>query len=633
MTHAPLEPAELAFDEKGTPVAPRYGDVYHSAAGGLAQAQHVFLAGNGLPARWQGRPSFAILELGFGLGLNFLATWQAWREDPARPQRLHYYAIEKHPPTAATLRVIHRHQAALQPLAERLSAAWPALIPGMRRLHFEDDGILLTLAFGDVRSLAERIEGRFDAFYLDGFAPDRNPEMWSPALCETLAWLAADGATLATWSVAGQVRRALAAAGFQVALQPGFGPKRAMTVARWPATAQRPAAQPGERRAAVLGAGIAGLTCAERLAARGWQVDLFERQPAPAAETSGNRQAVLLPVLALEPTRLARLNQAAFAYALTRYAALQAHAAAPIFTPCGVLQIARTPEHREKQQRVVAEQRLPPEFAQFLSVEAASALAGRPVAEGGWWFPAAGWLAPPALARALIAASGSALTLHLGQAISGLTATDAGWQLLDEHGRVCWQGATVILAHAHGLRRLPQSAHLPLRCFRGQTTLLPTAPVRRWPPLVVCREGYLAPPDAGFASLGATFQRSEDMAVTSADHGANLARLAQMLPDLAGRFDASSLGGRVGLRPVSPDKLPLVGALPQTSCAARPLAHVEWPRWPGLYVASGYGARGFAWAPLMAELLACQITGEPLPVEGDLIAAVDPARFPWKGIL
>src|SRR2546425_4461643 len=103
----PLIPARLEFAADGTPWSEEFGDVYHSAAGGPAQARHVFLAGNRLPERWAGRERFVILETGFGFGLNFLATWQAWRRDPARCERLHFVSLEKHPFTLSNLRVLH----------------------------------------------------------------------------------------------------------------------------------------------------------------------------------------------------------------------------------------------------------------------------------------------------------------------------------------------------------------------------------------------------------------------------------------------------------------------------------------------------------------------------------------------
>ncbi|MBS1229985.1 MAG: bifunctional tRNA (5-methylaminomethyl-2-thiouridine)(34)-methyltransferase MnmD/FAD-dependent [Proteobacteria bacterium] len=229
----PLEPARLTLAADGTPFSPGYGDVYHSAAGAHAQANHVFLAGNCLPDRWAHRAQFVIVETGFGLGLNFLATWLAWRDDPLRCQVLHFVSLEKHPLAAADLARTHAAWPELALLADELCRHWPALEEGAHELEFDAGRVRLTLHLGDAVTTLPTLDSRADAFYLDGFSPAKNPELWSPALCQSLARLAQPGATLATWSVAGSVRRALAAAGFAVAKRPGFAGKRQMLVGRF----------------------------------------------------------------------------------------------------------------------------------------------------------------------------------------------------------------------------------------------------------------------------------------------------------------------------------------------------------------------------------------------------------------
>ena len=205
MHPATLVPARLAFAADGTPVSEDYGDVYHSAGGGMAQARHVFLQGNGLPGRWQGRRAFTILETGFGFGLSFLATWRAWREDAARSERLHFVSIEKHPFAAGDLEVLFRQLPELKNESTQLIARWPMLLPGMHRIEFEGGNVVLTLFLGDVADGLPQLQLAADAFFLDGFSPPKNPEMWSPPLLRHLGRLAAPGATLATWSVAAPV--------------------------------------------------------------------------------------------------------------------------------------------------------------------------------------------------------------------------------------------------------------------------------------------------------------------------------------------------------------------------------------------------------------------------------------------
>jgi tRNA U34 5-methylaminomethyl-2-thiouridine-forming methyltransferase MnmC len=221
------------LDDAGTPYSPEYGDIYHSAESGPGQARHVFLGGNDLPARWAGARAFTILETGFGLGLNFLATRQAWRDDPARPQRLHFVSVEKHPFAREGLAELHRRYGELASLSAELQAAWPLPLPGLHRLHFEGGRVTLTLALGDVADVLPKLALAADAFFLDGFAPDRNAEMWASQVIRALARLARPGATLATYTTARAVRDAVAAAGFVPELRPGFGRKRQLLAARY----------------------------------------------------------------------------------------------------------------------------------------------------------------------------------------------------------------------------------------------------------------------------------------------------------------------------------------------------------------------------------------------------------------
>lgn len=227
----PIVPAELAFAGDGTPFSPVYGDVYHSAQGALEQARHVFLAGNDLPARWQGRDVFSILETGFGIGLNFLATWQTWR-NAGRPCRLQFISVEKHPFLRNDLQTLLARHPALAEQAADLLTQWPLPIEGVHHLHFEQEAITLTLFFGDAAQQLPKLSARLDAVYLDGFAPARNPDIWSPLLLAQISDRCTPAATLATWSVAGALRRALESLGWNIERRPGFAAKREMLTAR-----------------------------------------------------------------------------------------------------------------------------------------------------------------------------------------------------------------------------------------------------------------------------------------------------------------------------------------------------------------------------------------------------------------
>lgn len=612
----PLIPARLARASDGTPYSERYGDVYHSGSGGPEQARHVFIQGNGLPARWQGRDRFVILETGFGLGLNFLATWQAWREDAARCRKLHFASIEKHPFEFQDLKLLLEQHAPLAPLAEQLLAQWPLPLPGMHRLFFENERVVLTLAFADVSDALPQLRLAADALYLDGFAPARNPEMWSPETVRGLARLCAPGATATSWSAAGALREALSVAGFEVEKSAGFARKRDMIVARLRDGFARNAIAPApQRKAIVIGAGIAGASVCERLCARGWHVTLIERRDEPAQEASGNLAAVFHPVVTRDDNHMSRLTRAGYVAALALWRRLDAAGHVSGRAHCGVLQLARNPDEAQAQVQALARLGYPAGYAEAVTCKRAGALAGVPVSASGIWFAHSGWIRPASLVKALLAACGMRAGVRLGVAAARLERGAEGWRVLDIQGAEIASAPCVVLANAGDALRLVPSPAIRPRQVRGQITHLPASAFTS-PSAVILRGGFVLPAIDGVTLAGASFDIEDDDPGLRADsHAGNLHRLAAILPGAAGlgeSIDMARLTGRVGFRSVVNDRLPVVGAMPGED---------------GLYGAFAYASRGIVWSALAAELIASQLEREPLPIEGALVDAIDPARF------
>lgn len=634
MKSVPVVPATLARDADGTPFAPAFGDVYHPAAGALVQARHVFLAGNGLPGRWQGRDDFVVLETGFGLGNNFLATWDAWRRDPQACRRLHVLSIERHPPTRDDLSAVPRDPA-LAELADTLVAAWPPLTPNLHRLAFDGGRVQLLLAFGDVADWLRELVARVDAFYLDGFAPARNPAMWHPRLFKAMARLAAPGATAATWTAARGVRDGLAAAGFEVRLGPGTGGKRDITLARYapafmPRTAPRRsvATPPGERRVAIVGAGLAGCAAACALAELEWDSVVIDRRPGPAQETSGNPAGLFHGVVHAHDGPHARFNRAAALQACEAVREAIAHDGAAGAVD-GMLRLETSGADVASMRALLARVGLPPDCVQAFDADAASRLAGLPLRHPAWFHAAGGWVDPAALARSFLRRAGAQARFLGGTSVHGLRPDGDGWALLDAHGATIAQAPVVVFANAAEAGPL-LGADLPLQRLRGQLSTAPADCLAAWPRIPVAGAGYLLPAVGGRAVFGATSQADDDdPTVRAADHAENLAQLATLLghdPAIA----TASLDGRVGWRATAIDRLPLVGAVPDTDAAARQ-ARLDQPRLvprrPGLFVFTALGSRGITWSALGARLLASWVTGAPAPVEASLVDALDPARF------
>jgi tRNA 5-methylaminomethyl-2-thiouridine biosynthesis bifunctional protein len=651
----PLIPAVLSFRDNGTPFSPLYDDIYHSAVGGLEQADHVFLRGNALPERWQGRRIFTVLETGFGMGINFLTTWAAWRADPSRCERLHFVSTEKHPFALADLRRAYAATIAdpsIAALADTLANDWPMLVPGTHRLEFEDGRVVLTLVFGDAEQSLPNLRLRADAFYLDGFSPAKNPELWTLAIFKSLARLADEGATFATYTSAGDIKRALTQCGFEYRKVEGFGWKRAMLVGRfaprWRVRRHEPpsplgALGPlthGERHAVVIGGGLAGCALIERLAARGWRVTLLERHVSVAQDASGNPAGVFHPMISRDDSVASRVTRAGFLYALRRWTALERLGHAPLRGGSGLLQIAENADEARAMSEAIAALRYPPEFVTPVSADEAQKLAGTPLARGGWFFPHGGWIDPASLCAAQCAAAGDLLERRFGVEAARLERSGDEWLVFDAAGDVLARAPVVIVANAHDAARIAGLRHAPTRSIRGQLTLLPpgAAPSLQLP---VIGEGYAIPLPNGVTLTGATYELDDaETSLRAAGHLENIERVAQMLPafaSVAARGDAAASGhaltGRVAFRCVTSDRMPMIGNLADEALAARDAQRLRgaWPldlpRVDGLYSAFAYGSRGLVWAALGAELIASQIEGEPLPLERDLAEDIDPARF------
>jgi tRNA 5-methylaminomethyl-2-thiouridine biosynthesis bifunctional protein len=602
---------------KTRPIAP--------CAAGCQQADHPadpdLIAGNGLPQRWQGSERFVVLETGFGLGNNFLATWQAWRQDPSHCQRLVFIAIEPNPFSADTMRRAH---SPLTSLAAELIAAWPPLTHNLHSLQFEGGRVELLLALGDVSSWLPELVAQVDALYLDGSC--------QPQHLKALALLSAPQATLATRTATSALRNNLRTAGFDVQ-----GDQPGITLARYaPAFAprispSRLAAPAGHRRALVIGAGLAGCATAAALAAQGWSSTVYDRQPLPAQETSGNPGGLFHGIVNAQDGTHARFNRAAALHAQQAVSrALRSGAVKG--SAQGLLRL----DHGDAtdMSALLARLGLPANYVRAVSPTEASALSGLGIAQAAWFYPGGGWVQPAALARRWLQDAAPLASFRGDTHISRLQQAGAVWQLLDAQDRVIDEAEVVVLANAGDALRLLGQPAWPIEPVRGQISIVDSARMLK-PTLPLAGGGYLLSDGSGLTLFGATSQAGDmDGSVRGSDHTANLAQLGQMLGGPI-ELPLSALSGRTGWRWSAQDRLPVIGAVPdpQGRTLDRPLDQPRFvPRMGGLYVFTALGSRGITWSPLGAQTLAALITGAPCPLEASLLDAVDPARFVSRAV-
>ena len=632
-TH-PIVPARLQATVEGVPFSPVYDDVYHPRSGALTQARHVFLAGNGLPQRWQARERFVVLETGFGLGTNFLATWDAWRRDPRACRQLHFISIEQHPLAREDLLSLER-DLALADLVSRLADAWPPLTPNLHRLSFEEGRVQLLLALGDVAAWLPELVAQVDAFYLDGFAPAKNPQMWQARIFKAMGRMAAQGATVATWTAARAVRDGLAAAGFEVQLGAGQGGKRDITLATFaPAfmprrAAVHRAAPAAAGHAVIVGAGLAGCASAWALAEQGWRCTLLDRRAGPASESSGNPAGLFHGIVNPQDGAHARFNRAAALEAQRCVQrAIARHGVAGSVQ--GLLRLETSGTDVSAMQAQLDRLGLPRDFVRAVDAGHAGALAQLPLGHPAWWYPGGGWVAPAEFAAALLREAGDAVQCRGQTSVRSLRRVGERWQLLDADETTLVEADAVVLANGGDALRLLGAPDWPVQRVRGQISSMDAARLSALPRLPIAGAGYLLPPVGGRAIFGATTQPGdEDPAVRDEDHRLNLDQLQRLVGQPID-VPLNALQGRTAWRWVSDDRLPVIGAVPDEA-SAQAAARLDQPRfvprWPGLFVFTALGSRGITWCALGAQVLASAVSGAPSPLESSLLDAVDPARF------
>ncbi len=651
MSQTSLHHARLDWNEAGTPVSSEFGDVYFSNDNGLSETRYVFLQQNRLPERFSHHDSdsFVIGETGFGTGLNFLATMAAFLEQAplsGNGSRLHFISVEKYPLTQADLRKALAAWPELAPLSQPLIDQWPLPVSGCHRLLFADGRIRLDLWFGDIKEMLPQVPhpatGLVDAWYLDGFSPAKNPEMWTQDLFDDLARLARPDATLSTFTCAGFVRRGLIAAGFAMKKVKGHGSKREMlagvregkvpqqSIAPWYA---RPAGREGE--VLIIGGGIASAMTALSLVERGRHVTLLCEDGEPASGASGNRQGALYPLLNGEHDALSRFYSLAFGFARNRLLALAKHH--PVaFSLCGVTQLGYDDKSAAKLAKM-SQGPFPPELMHPLSAAEVEQVVGLPCDADGVSYPLGGWLCPADLTRAAIreAQASGRLEVVFNAAVNRIAEEVDGWRVESQDGRA-WQAPNLVVAAGHKLPALLPFAELPLYPVRGQVSHVPTTARLSQLRTVLCYDGYLTPAHNGAHCIGASYGRNQtDLAYRADEQDQNRARLQACVPQQRwpAEVDVSGAQARVGVRCASRDHLPVAGpvvrlaALVDHDVNAPADQQSALPLHAGLYVLGALGSRGLCSAPLCGELVASEICGDPLPLAADLLEALHPARY------
>jgi tRNA 5-methylaminomethyl-2-thiouridine biosynthesis bifunctional protein len=580
--------AKTHIDEAGLIFGDDFNDSYFSRDNGLEESRAVFLKGCGLPHAWSDKSGFVIGELGFGTGLNVLAVWDAWRKSHPKDAILHIVTIEGFLLAAELAKAAHTAWPELQDLSDKLIANWPVHAYGAQRIWFHEEAICITFLIGPCAEMLKNMAFQADCWFLDGFSPARNPDMWSEAVFAQIARLSAPRARLATYSVAGRVKTGLTTVGFDISREPGFGTKRQRLEARL----NRPPS-PEVRRpttAMIIGGGIAGCSLASALMKRGLKVDLFDSDPCAATKASGNPIALVKPRLDRADTAEGRFFRAAFLFARRIYGSLGA-----AFEETGVLEIGTDPLSKERLVNLGDDPPLPADY--LLQGENDSLIHKK----SGLAYPHA------------VLASLKQGAICRPVPVARIAHENGQWRAFDEGG-VCVASADIcVLANGPGIAQFTDMGPY----LRGRAGQLSWASFAGDAPFMPVTGGAYAAPFHDQLVFGATFDpcdlRDAPPPVSVASHLENCDKLAGLAPDLARQIDVQAASGRTSIRVTTPDHLPIVGAVPQAD--------------PGLYVLTGLGSRGFTTAFLCAEIIASQACSEPSPVETAIAKTLAPDRF------
>jgi|OM-RGC.v1.000666187 tRNA U-34 5-methylaminomethyl-2-thiouridine biosynthesis protein MnmC, C-terminal domain len=662
-----LEAPALHWGPDGVPRSNEFDDVYFDKEAGLEESKYVFLQHNDLEQRFRtlkAGQTFSIAETGFGTGLNFLCALQLFNQVAPQNAKLHFVSVEKFPLDKTALKKALESWHSLRSESAALIKDYPELCAGLHHMDFIGDNVSLSLYFGEASKGFSSLNGKIDAWFLDGFAPSKNPEMWSDELFSQIQRLSYNKTSFATFTAAGIVRRGLKSHGFNVQKVKGFGHKREMAIGHFienkstAVESKKPwfhirsdiknqplVEKPLPKKALIVGAGIAGATTARALAEQGIEVQVWESSDRIASGASGNIQGMLYPKLANQDTPANRYYLASYLYANRYYHHYQKRDTNPDskdiwWSQCGLQQEPKNSQESDKLTQILEKQLYPDDIV-------------KRGAEKGLFLPLSGWIKPAEACHCLL--SHDRIHISLNRPLKKLhkeNKTEPTFEAFDTNNSEKFDYVVICTANNHDM--LDQWLPLQTKAIRGQVTHAPLEALKPAFPestfdqslsfdSVICGQGYVSPQLSKHLNFGATYDlKNNDSLVREEDHIKNLEKLSHLINIDPKKVDISKLTGRAALRCTVPDYCPIIGPVMDknylTSAFAPLSKNAKWETEDntefveGLFVNIGHGSRGLVSAPLSARYLTSLIIGQIAPIEQTCVDALHPSRFTVRAL-
>lgn len=668
-----IENSQVTYLEDGAPYCQRFDDIYFDSQSGTAQSDFVFIQKNQIKRRLQSENKlFTVAETGFGTGLNFLLTLQAYQKAQQETSKkltpLHFISVEKYPLSKQQLEQSLSILPELSDFSALLLEHYPENPTELTKnfdANFFAGKVKLTVIFDDaaqgLSSIKSSRSGVVDAWYLDGFSPAKNPDMWSEALFSHIGRLSKEQSTLTTFTVAGFVKRQLREIGFRLEKLPAPGKKKEMfygVMQSNPLTRKGYQLRPRiikPQHVSIIGGGVASACAAYALTQQGVKVTLYCKDSSLAQGGSSNAIGALYPLLHQQADEISNFYQQAFWRARALYDEVAEQGYSFGHKWCGLLEVSYKDSLDKRQQAFESLNAWPNELIHGVNAQEASELASIDLPYGGLFMPNAGWISPQELVKQVFQAAKATNRLkimtdtHVSKIrqVTGATANvaDKSWKISTNQGE--FDASILVICGGAEAIEIEQLKSLPLTATRGQVTSMKTTPEINKLSTVICHKGYLTPENKGIHCIGATFQKNDtNMQPDKKDDDYNLSMLGKCLPELAESInwqvdDISSSKAR--LRCMSQDHLPLVGAVPDISQHIETYPHLakdkNWrysqpaPCIDNLYVLLGLGARGLCSAPLAADILTADLCNTPYPMDNQMLFNLSPNRFIIRDII